>query len=256
MEVTGPLGGSIGKYNSLRYRGYYYDSEFGLYYLNSRYYDPAMCRFINADSQLDCNSTQGYNLFAYCENNPIIYSDPTGHSLLAIIGLGLLLVGMVTGLTASVPVGNSNNNIHYSTNKDPIDPSVPPNPESGYVPPKKNPNPGKVKNPNGAGKGWPSNNGGVWVPNNNQDGGPGWTVQFPGGGHEHRYPDGHVRSHNFSNSHGNFKDLIIGGAIIAGTGMGIIFIMADDVTGVGMLDNAALPALFGSFAKGVEMVAK
>lgn len=110
-----------------------------------------MCRFINADSQLDCNSTQGYNLFAYCENNPIIYSDPTGHSLLAIIGLGLLLVGMVTGLTASVPVGNSNN-IHYSTNKDPIDPRVPPNPESGYVPPKKNPNPGKVKNPNGAEK--------------------------------------------------------------------------------------------------------
>lgn len=50
--------------------------------------------------------------------------------------------------------------------------------------------------------------------------------------------------------------MIIGGAIIVGTGMGIIFIMADDVTGVGMLDNAALPALFGSFAKGVEMVAK
>jgi len=73
--------GTIGELNPFRYRGYYYDSETGLYYLQSRYYDPAMGRFINADiinyiSPLDIN---GNNLYSYCFNNPIAYYDPTGH---------------------------------------------------------------------------------------------------------------------------------------------------------------------------------
>ena len=79
VEVTGPLGGSIGKYNSLRYRGYYYDSEFGLYYLNSRYYDPAMCRFINADGYVSTGQgNAGLNMYAYCAHNPIYFTDVDG----------------------------------------------------------------------------------------------------------------------------------------------------------------------------------
>jgi len=74
-------GATIAEINPFRYRGYYYDSETGLYYLQSRYYDPAMGRFINADiinyiSPLDIN---GNNLYSYCFNNPIAYYDPTGH---------------------------------------------------------------------------------------------------------------------------------------------------------------------------------
>lgn len=68
---------AIGDLNPLRYRGYYYDAETGFYYLQSRYYDPAICRFINADGQFT-DGFIGSNLFAYCENNPIRYSDPTG----------------------------------------------------------------------------------------------------------------------------------------------------------------------------------
>ena len=67
-----------------RYRGYYYDSETGFYYLNTRYYDPAICRFINADdiSYLGANGDlQAYNLYAYCSNNPVMHIDPTGESL-------------------------------------------------------------------------------------------------------------------------------------------------------------------------------
>lgn len=64
----------IGYINPLRYRGYYYDSEIGLYYLNARYYDPETGRFINADETLD----SGYNLFKYCTNNAINYVDLTG----------------------------------------------------------------------------------------------------------------------------------------------------------------------------------
>ena len=63
--------------NPLRYRGYIYDTETGFYYLQSRYYDPAICRFINADGQLN-GGFLGNNLYAYCENNPVIGVDPCG----------------------------------------------------------------------------------------------------------------------------------------------------------------------------------
>ncbi len=71
---------TIGNLNPLRYRGYYYDTETGLYYLQSRYYDPALGRFINADSYASTNTTDilSYNMFAYCENDPVMKSDSTG----------------------------------------------------------------------------------------------------------------------------------------------------------------------------------
>ena len=66
--------------NPLRYRGYYYDTETGFYYLQSRYYDPAIGRFINADTfaSTDIIGLLSTNMFAYCENNPISRFDPTG----------------------------------------------------------------------------------------------------------------------------------------------------------------------------------
>ena len=67
----------VANQNPIRYRGYYYDTESGLYYLNSRYYDPVTGRFVNADSQLNPNLL-GKNLFSYCENNPVQKSDFTG----------------------------------------------------------------------------------------------------------------------------------------------------------------------------------
>ena len=72
---------SIGHINPFRYRGYYYDEETGLYYLNSRYYDPSTCRFISPDNieYLDPNSINGLNLYTYCGNNPIMYVDSSGH---------------------------------------------------------------------------------------------------------------------------------------------------------------------------------
>ncbi len=86
--------------NPFRYRGYYYDFETNLYYLNSRYYDPEICRFINADdiSNLDAESLNGLNLYAYCGNNPIYFTDPFGTTkwwewLLA----GFIVVGLVVG---------------------------------------------------------------------------------------------------------------------------------------------------------------
>ena len=71
---------AIGDLNPLRYRGYYYDAETGFYYLQSRYYDPAICRFINADGQLSITDFVGSNLFAYCGNDPVNRIDPTGEA--------------------------------------------------------------------------------------------------------------------------------------------------------------------------------
>ena len=74
--------GDLAEINPLRYRGYYYDSETGFYYLQSRYYDPANRRFINADSLASTGQgSLGTNMFAYCNNCPTIYHDPSGHAI-------------------------------------------------------------------------------------------------------------------------------------------------------------------------------
>ncbi|EDO59337.1 RHS repeat-associated core domain protein [[Clostridium] leptum DSM 753] len=80
LSVDGSEASTIGQLNPIRYRGYYYDTETGFYYLQSRYYDPTVRRFLNVDSQLAGTAqVQGYNLFAYCLNNPIMMIDKTGN---------------------------------------------------------------------------------------------------------------------------------------------------------------------------------
>ena len=94
---------NVAELNPFRYRGYYYDNETGFYYLQTRYYDPTICRFINADnyelvSQLA--SSKELNMYAYCRNNPIMYTDATGEGwilALVIIGAGALIGGAING---------------------------------------------------------------------------------------------------------------------------------------------------------------
>ena len=72
--------GDLAEVNPLRYRGYYYDSETGFYYLRSRYYDPENHRFINADTYASTDSGDAIscNMFAYCGNNPVMRGDENG----------------------------------------------------------------------------------------------------------------------------------------------------------------------------------
>ena len=76
--VTNATGYAVGDKNPFRYRGYYYDTETGLYYLNSRYYNPEFGRFISADGQLSGGNIAGANLYAYCYCNPINLLDYNG----------------------------------------------------------------------------------------------------------------------------------------------------------------------------------
>ena len=102
----------LGSLNPFRYRGYYYISRIGLYYLTTRFYDYMTGRFVNADVPSICiddglTVPEGCNLYSYCLNNPISYVDPTGHSpkwwQWLLFGIGAaLVVGAVTVLTMGV----------------------------------------------------------------------------------------------------------------------------------------------------------
>ena len=100
----------IANVNPLRYRGYYYDSETGLYYVSSRYYDPEVGRWTNADIPetltADFENIMQYNLFAYSFNDPVNMSDETGTwpswATKLAIGIGAIVVGAaVVAVTAA-----------------------------------------------------------------------------------------------------------------------------------------------------------
>ncbi|MGY0374231.1 RHS repeat-associated core domain-containing protein [Clostridium sp. JNZ J1-5] len=79
VSIDGTMKDSVGVKNPYRYRGYRYDTETGLYYLQSRYYNPEWGRFINADGIIgQTGELLGHNLFMYCKNNCVNGKDPSG----------------------------------------------------------------------------------------------------------------------------------------------------------------------------------
>ncbi len=138
IEIIDEAGNTVGKYaysafgecqvicdlwgiaakNPIRYRSYYYDEELSLYYLKSRYYDPEIGRFITIDdtSFIAPDTINGLNLYAYCNNNPIINIDPNGNSfwdwvntiigflnpLSTITAIGSILVAAISGRWSDV----------------------------------------------------------------------------------------------------------------------------------------------------------
>ena len=95
---------NIGLQNSIRYRGYVYDNETGLYYLQSRYYDPEVGRFINCDDvdYIGARDTfTGWNAFSYCENDPVNWADIDGYlkGIVTAIGFQVEISASVLGLS-------------------------------------------------------------------------------------------------------------------------------------------------------------
>ncbi len=110
LSTTGSLATTVGALNPIRYRGYYYDTETSLYYLQSRYYDPEVGRFISQDElvYLDLGNVNGLNLYCYCQNDPINFTDEAGNipqwlgTTLKIVAGVTIIVGCVA---ASVMTG-------------------------------------------------------------------------------------------------------------------------------------------------------
>ena len=107
ITVSGTGASTIGAINPIRYRSYYYDTETGFYYLQSRYYNPVWGRFLNADgiAYLGADGALiGYNLFIYCGNNPVMGYDPAGTWNWGgfILGLGIVAATVITVATFGV----------------------------------------------------------------------------------------------------------------------------------------------------------
>lgn len=106
---------NVAAYNPFRYRGYRYDGDTRLYYLQSRYYDPAVGRFINADGPNFAlvnpysDGITDKNYFAYCDNNPVMRKDDGGE-LFKEIAIGAVVGGIAGafwgGLTAAATGDN------------------------------------------------------------------------------------------------------------------------------------------------------
>ena len=107
--VSGTLASTLGAANPISYRGYVYDTETGLYYLNSRYYNPTWGRFINADSPAVVTASLGSaswdkNLFAYCDGNPVNRADDGGEFWHFIVGAAV--GGLISGISTAISGGS------------------------------------------------------------------------------------------------------------------------------------------------------
>ena len=233
---------SIGLRNPFRYRGYYYDSESYLYYLNSRYYDPDMGRFINADGYASTGQgIIGANMFAYANNNPVMLVDPSGtmpcasYCIYPNVPHSVDLCRM-HGVYNGQITFDENDSFAIADSK-PTKNNPPDHPN--YKSPKKGDK--KVKNPNGPGFGWTDKGGDVWVWTPDMHGGEGWTVQQPKGGHYHAYPGGAIRrSTGYKPSNNRIGGLIVGSVFVG-------VLVLDDLVGF-VADDALIPAALGCFA--------
>ena len=89
--------------NPFRYRGYYYDQDLGLYYLQTRYYDSNTGRFISSDGYVSTGQgILGYNMYAYCNNNPVMYVDYSGEFLGVLSLVGIATAALLLTITALV----------------------------------------------------------------------------------------------------------------------------------------------------------
>ncbi len=118
ISTTGTLATTLGADNPFRYRGYYYDTDTGLYYLKSRYYDPEICRFINADGYASTGQgILGTNMFAYCRDNPVNYTDSAGDkgfkSVLARAIIKNLMIDSIIHRRVQLRVSQDNPGVTY-----------------------------------------------------------------------------------------------------------------------------------------------
>ena len=221
--ITNP--NHIGNLNPFRYRGYYYDTESGFYYLMSRYYDPVTHRFINADGYFQSGGNiLDANMHSYCGNNPIMFADPTGlcyepqyTSAGTYIGKYWVIktaVPGVPGFCNSCKSNGSNSGNKY------------------YVESSKN-----NKNTKGDSNWTTRKDSKKGSENRQKSGDRERNVAHPNGEEHSRVPKGngvkHLTETPFEERMGNF-------GICLACAVAVIYLVGNDVTGAGVADDVAL----------------
>ena len=224
--------------NPFQYRGYYYDTETGLYYCQSRYYDPEVDRFINVDNQLRTGDVVGLNLFAYCDNDPVNRIDSNGKFWEIIIGLSLIKSTKRYSERQNFVSAAARGAIHGAVSKLPKSGE----PDSSQTLP--NPD-GSIKQ-----KRWYGPDGqAVRDRDYNHSG----DMPFP---HDHEWKDG-VRQKDHQPPSPDYEislEPVLGAGLIVICVVGIVVVAADDMTGIGIADNYLYGPLGAGIGKGIIMI--
>ena len=257
LAVTGTLASTLGADNPFRYRGYYYDTESCFYHLNSRYYDAKVCRYLNADSAIVevGGSVQGYNLFAYCFNNPVNMSDSSGQwpqwiknaasavvnavKKAAVTVVNTVKKAATTVVNAAKSVVSSDTNIVKASLN-----SLPSKGEPGSSQTLPNPD-GTPKQ-----KRWYGPDG---SPERDRDYNHPGNMPFP---HDHSWKNGE-RGKDHLPPDPSYKmnwESVIGVGLVAVCVVGIIAVAADDVSGIGVADDFLFGPLGAGIGKGLIMI--
>ena len=243
LTTTGTMAGTLGEFNPFRYRGYVYDTETGLYYLQSRYYNPETGRFINADNAIASVSgdIRGYNLFCYCMNNPVNMSDRSGHWPQWIKNAARKVVNAVKKTVAAI----------VNTVKSAV--SFAKRPPSSSLPTKGEPGSSKtLPNPDGTPKQkrWYGPDGNAERDRDyNHDG----KVPFP---HDHEWKNGERQTEHLppDPSYNINWEPVIGVGLVLVCAVGIMAAAADDVIGVGVADDFLFGPLGAGVSEGLIMI--
>ena len=237
---------SVAAKNPFTYRGYYYDYDLELYYVASRYYDSDTGRWINVDNQIAGvgGEVLGYNMFAYCMNNPVNMSDPSGNwpkwIETATNWVNNNIIQPVKNFFSSPKQSNVVNASSHDANRRPYNGE----PGSTYTAPNGD---SRTYGPDG-------------TPEHDYDhddhGRPDKHPHDPNGGHNHDWENG-VRGPAYSVG----WEPLAGAALVTVCVIGIVVVAADNATGIGVADDflfgplgagvgEGLILIFGQFGKG------
>ena len=242
ISVTGTLAATLGTDQPFRYRGYVYDTETQWYYLQSRYYDPATCRFISADVLLSTGQgVIGHNSFAYCLNNPIKEFDPSGSRPQYAFNRHFSVKRLKAKLLKTLKRIKKNKRLlkkFLCVGQRSLPPKGDPNSKDTLYNPDGTPKQDRWYGPDGNAE-------------HDRDYNHGGNGQFP---HDHDWNNGkRGEEEPPSPEYQSSMPAWVGWGILVVSTVGIGLILADDITGIGAADDGLLAPLVGFFSQGLAI---